>query len=93
MVVLRMVSNHQGQAITEYILLLSVVILAFTLLSSSLNRIGFAGKIVAMLAGPFAASYQYGHPKALGPGKGGPVMHPRVISDGNFRIFFSTNVK
>lgn len=79
--------NAEGQAITEYILLLSVVVFAFMAVARGVGRLDLQNKLVKMMSGSFAAAYQYGHPKVKGPDNGGPSMHPRVVTNGNFRIF------
>jgi hypothetical protein len=85
-----MTRNARGQATTEYILLLSALVSFFVTVSGLISRMQIPKKMVQMISGPFLATYQYGHPKVKGPDNGGPIMHPRIVSDGNFRIFFGT---
>lgn len=82
--------NQSGQATTEYILLLSVVVGFYILVAGTIKRFGIAEKIMRPVIGPFAAAYQYGHPLAKGYEDGGPKNHPRIYGgEGNFRIFLN----
>jgi hypothetical protein len=82
-------SKEEGQAILEYILLLSIVTGFFVMLMSGLGKFDVGGKLMKPLSSDFAHAYRYGHPKALGYDDGGPLKHPRAI-DGtdSFRIFY-----
>ncbi len=82
--------QSQGQALVEYILLISAVVSIFITVSGLINRMDIPKKMVQLISGPFSAAYQYGHPKVKGPDQGGPLMHPRIESDGNFRLFFGS---
>ncbi len=85
--------NNQGQAMTEYILIIAVTVSFFVMLSSMISRIGLAKRLTSAITGPFAAAYQFGHTKAKGYDNGGPIYHPRVIGgENNFRLFFGTSV-
>lgn len=86
--VISIAMNEEGQATTEYILLIAALVSIFVVISAMIGKMDFPGKISKIVTGPFAATYQYGHPKVLGPNQGGPVMHPRFETGGNFRIFF-----
>ncbi len=80
-------AGEKGQAATEYILLLAVIFSIFMTITGLLGQRNLSRKFIDTLSGPFAAAYQYGHVKTKGPNNGGPLMHPRVESGGNFRIF------
>jgi hypothetical protein len=80
-------AGETGQAATEYILLLAVIFSIFLMITGLLGQQNLSRKFIDTLSGPFAAAYQYGHVKVKGPNNGGPSMHPRVESGGNFRIF------
>lgn len=87
-----MVRNERGQAVTEYILLLSIIVAAFMLLSKGLTDIGLSKKLLTPVKEDFARAYRYGHPKAKGFDDGGPENHPRAYTGGsnnNFRLFIN----
>jgi hypothetical protein len=87
-----MVKEEEGQAVTEYILMMASIVSLYLLLTAGLVRIGLAKKLMRPLTEQFAATYQYGHPKAKGYDNGGPEFHPRAVSSSgqnNFRIFFN----
>ena len=82
------VQSERGQAITEYLLLVSVIVSAALLVMRAFNRANVQGLLMKPLQGPFAAAYQYGHPQAKGNDNGqSPEKHPRFDDGGNFRIF------
>lgn len=83
--------NQSGQAITEYVLLIAVITGLFVTVHQALQQSGFGARLLDPLRGEFAATYQYGHPKAKFNGQDfdGAEMHPRVTSPGNFRIFIN----
>lgn len=83
------IGNEEGQAITEYMILLSTVIAAFLLLLGFINKWGLAGKLSSPLQQSFARAYQYGAVDAYGYDDGTPKRHPRVNANGNFRIFIN----
>lgn len=85
-------NDQQGQAITEYLLLLSIVAGFFFLLSKGIVDSGLMAKLLKPLKTDYAMAYKYGHPKAKGYDEGGPKNHPRADPEGNgdnnnFRIF------
>ncbi len=81
--------NQEGQAITEYILLLAVVTSVAAIILGSFKKLGLADTLASPIKNNFARSYQYGHPEALGYEDGGPKFHPRAVEGGtNFRIFY-----
>lgn len=86
-----LVKNEEGQAITEYILLLAIIVGFVFVVFRGLDQMGFARKLTRPIHEEFARAYQYGHPRALGPDDGGPRHHPRFLSgdDTNFRIFIN----
>lgn len=87
-----MVKDEEGQAVTEYVLMLASIVSLYLLLTAGLVRIGLAKKLMMPLTTQFAAIYQFGHPKAKGYDNGGPEFHPRVSSPGgqnNFRLFLN----
>jgi hypothetical protein len=80
--------KDSGQAVLEYILLLTLVVSLFGVIASSLGKFDIGGKLLGPLSGDFAHAYRYGHPKALGYDDGGPKKHPRANGGDNFRIFY-----
>jgi hypothetical protein len=85
---------QSGQALLEYILLISIVTSFFVILMDGLGKVDLVKKIMAPLSGDFAHSYRYGHPKALGYDDGGPRKHPRATGPGeNIRIFYAKSPK
>ena len=90
----RQTNAQEGQAVVEYILLLSVVVLFFVLITQGIARMGITPKLMASLTGPFANTYKYGHPKAQGFDEGAPKFHPRIFGgEENFRLFFNPDSK
>lgn len=81
--------SESGQAIVEYILMMSVVVMGFMLLSRGLVKIKFAEKMMSPITGTYARTYQYGHPKGKGYDDGGPENHPRARGGNNFRLFLN----
>ena len=87
-----LINSQSGQATTEYILLIAVVVTIFMLVTSGLSRIGAAQMLTTPITGPFAAAYQYGRVDAKGWDNGGsPENHPRADGGtGNFRLFLGS---
>jgi len=91
---MKILRNQQGQAVTEYILLLSIVVGFYLIISQSMARFGLTKKLVKPIQVNFAATYRYGHPKARGSDEGSPRYHPRYYGgENNFRIFASPEAK
>ena len=86
--------NESGQGVTEYILLLGVVVSVFMLLAKGMSSAQVTQKLLTPINQGFAHAYQYGHPKARGPAEGGPSFHPRYTKgENNFRIFINPEFK
>jgi len=82
--------DEQGQAVLEYILLIAIIVGFYMAVTVGMSKIGLAKKLMLPITGAFAATYQYGHPKAKGYDNGGPTYHPRAEGgENNFRIFFN----
>jgi hypothetical protein len=82
--------NESGQAVTEYILMVAVVVGLFLAVETALTKTGLNATMMTPLTKNYYFTYKYGHPKALGydeAAQGGPSMHPRITTPGNFRIF------
>jgi hypothetical protein len=88
---LKLVRNEEGQAFTEYILLIAIIVGFYLSITAGMARIGLAQKLMAPITGAFAATYRYGSPTAKGYGDpGGPINHPRIEQgSNNFRIFYN----
>src|SRR4051794_33120519 len=82
--------GEQGQAVTEYILLIAIIVSFYMMVTAGLSKMDLANKLMLSITGPFAAAYRYGHPKAKGYDNGGPSYHPRAEGgENNFRLFFN----
>lgn len=89
-----MKDSESGQAVIEYILLLSIVVSIFIVVSRGLSRAGMTKMLMKPLRENFARAYQYGHPEALGVDDGGPKNHPREVNGENsFRLFINPQKK
>jgi hypothetical protein len=89
---------RSGQAITEYVLLLAMVVGLYSLLLKGLTQSGMLDRLKTPLEKDFKYTYQYGHPKARGQGDdGGPKYIPQLLTDGktdpDFRIFINPPIK
>lgn len=84
--------NESGQAVTEYLLLLLVVVSAYMAIAGFVTNYGLASKLTSPITNDFAHAYQYGRPDALGfDDPGGPKNHPRIPDQGdrNIRMFIN----
>jgi hypothetical protein len=78
---------ESGQATTEYILILGVVVFLFVQVLKWVRESNFTAKVLNPIQTQFANTYQYGSPKAELQNNE-YKNHPRVFTQGNFRIFF-----
>jgi hypothetical protein len=83
------VNRKAGQAITEYILLLAILISIFTMFMKGLTDTGALLALKKPLEKDFKFTYQYGHPEARGQNDGGPKFIPQHHDPQNFRIFIN----
>lgn len=82
-------SDTQGQAIVEYILLLSTIVAVYATLISWVGRFGLSQKLITPISRDFAKTYQFGDPKADGF-DGEPKHHPRISDcEECFRLYFN----
>jgi hypothetical protein len=82
--------RQEGQALIEYLILISIVIGVYLILAKGLVETKLAEKMTAPIRDGYASAYRYGHPKAKGFSDGGPENHPRARGgNNNFRIFFN----
>ena len=78
-----------GQAVTEYILLLAILVSVYTALLNGLMDSGAIDALKKPLEKTFAYTYRYGHPDARGQDDGGPTGIPQHHDSANFRIFIN----
>jgi len=83
------VKNRSGQAVIEYILLLSVIVSLYSLVINLMSSSNAFTMMKKPLEKDFAYTYRYGHPKARGQENGGPKYIPQVDGGQNFRIFIN----
>jgi hypothetical protein len=85
------VKKQSGQATVEYVLLLSIVVTVFLLVSRGIAQTQLVTKLMTPITGDYAKAYQNGHYKASAPDdQGGAVKHPRVVgAPESFRIFYT----
>ena len=86
----RVRSDQVGQGLTEYILLLAIVMILASIVKNALSRIQIADSLLAPITKEFRYVYQYGHSEARGLDEGGPKKHPRAVEgEGSFRLFLN----
>ncbi len=87
--------RESGQAVIEYVLLVSMVVGFYVIAINTLKKIGVSDHLLSPLKNEFRRAYQYGHPKAKGLDEGEAEMHPREVfpEDKNFRIFMNPGKK
>jgi hypothetical protein len=87
--------ENLGQAITEYLLLISFVVGFYLIISLGLKKLDLEFKLTLPIKAAFASAYRYGHTQAKGYDDGGPINHPRaeVVGENNFRIFYNPDIK
>ena len=86
--------NQNGQAVTEYILLLAILVSLFTLIMNTLMQSSVLDMLKAPLEKGYKYTYQYGHPDARGQDNGGPKYIPQQHDlSQNFRIFINPPIK
>ncbi len=85
-----MIRNTSGQTLTEYVLLLSVVVSSFYILNIGLSKMEIGKKFTKSITESFSNAYRNGHVKGKGYEDGGPEYHPRARAGGtNFRLFIN----
>jgi len=83
------IKNRSGQAVIEYILLLSVIVSLYSLVINLISSSNAFDAMKKPLEKDFKYTYRYGHPKARGQEDGGPKYIPQVNEGQNFRIFIN----
>jgi hypothetical protein len=82
-----------GQAVVEYILLLSAIVAIYVTIISWVNSFGLMQKLVTPLTRDYAKTYQFGDPKADGF-DGEPKRHPRISGcEECFRLFINPEIR
>jgi hypothetical protein len=81
--------SEAGQAITEYLMLLLIVLILAGVIREGMRRYQLADRIAAPINKGFAYAYRYGDVNARGFDDGGPRKHPRARGDGSFRLFLN----
>ena len=88
-----MAVNHRdesGQAVIEYVILMSVIVSIFVTVSGWANRYGLAQKMMTPISRDFAKAYQMGDSQAAGTDGGSPKRHPRMNGcEDCFRLFIN----
>lgn len=88
--------SEQGQAITEYLLLLLILAISGAAVMRGIRGFGIGDRLTNWLTGSYRSSYTYGHPKAKGPNEGGPRFLPLATGgrgEGNGRLFISPEAR
>ncbi len=86
--------DQSGQAMLEYVLLLSVIVGCVFLLREGIARFDVGDRLLRPLSESYARAYKYGHPKAQGFDEGEPKNHPRIeTGENNFRLFLNPGQK
>lgn len=85
--------DESGQSVTEYMLLVVMLISFFFVMYQALEQLGISEMMTAPIREDFARAYRYGHPEAKGFEEGTPENHPRITpatgGNTNFRIFIN----
>jgi len=83
--------DADGQAVLEYLILVSTVVAAYLMVAQGLAKIGLMQVLMRPIANDFAMAYKYGNVKAKGYDEGTPQNHPRIDDHGpgDFRIFIN----
>jgi hypothetical protein len=86
--------SESGQATTEYVLLLVIIVSAFVAFAAALSKLKLDQALMKPLTQGFAHAYRYGAVNATGPeDPQGAFNHPRfpVPVGENFRLFINPN--
>jgi hypothetical protein len=87
------IKRKSGQAITEYILLLGILVSLYSLFLRLLSDTKIADRIKSRLEKDYQYTYRYGHPEARGPDDGGVKNIPQHDPIDDFRIFINPPIK
>lgn len=81
--------TQSGQAMVEYIILLSMVVVIYTIIGRALGAMKLDEALLKTVKSDYVRAYKYGHPKAEGPDEGTVKKHPRMKGSESFRIFIN----
>ena len=86
--------GQSGQAVLEYILLLSFIVTGYVIVARFFTQSGITQKLTSPITVTFAKTYQFGDPRAKSFEDGAPDFHPRAIGgQDSFRIFINPRVQ
>ncbi len=84
------VKSESGQSLVEYILLLMIVVSAYTAIMKLLGNTPVLTALKKPFTQDYKYTYDYGHADARGQSDGGPIYIPQCsAADQNFRIFIN----
>lgn len=86
---MELIRNESGQAATEYILILTIIVSFYMALVTVVDKAKLGERLMGPIVGSYAATYKYGNPKAKGFDEGTPENHPRAVIDGKVRLFIN----
>lgn len=81
--------NESGQAVTEYVLILSIIVMFYMAMMSMIDRLHLGERLAGPIVGSYANTYKYGNPTAKGFDEGTPENHPRAVIGGKVRLFIN----
>lgn len=85
----KLAKNESGQAVTEYVLILSIIVMFYMGIMTVVERMNLAERLAGPIVGSYARTYKYGNPKAKGFDEGTPENHPRAVVGGKVRLFIN----
>ena len=82
-------SGESGQAVTEYVLILGIIVAAYMAMMTMVDRLRLGEKLMGPIVGSYARTYKFGHPEASGFDEGTLKRHPRATESGEVRLFIN----
>ncbi len=79
---------ESGQALTEYVLLVALIALAYLLVVRQFRALQLADRLLDPIRERYATIYRFGHPQAKPPEEGG-AFHPRIPQGNTIRLFIN----
>lgn len=79
--------SNKGQATTEYVLLMAVVLSFYLMIAKGIGRIGVAQKLMSPVTVEFASAYQYGKVPSRRDRTSGDLLRP--LNNSQFRVFLN----
>jgi hypothetical protein len=83
----RIEAQVAGQATTEYILLMAVVVSFYLLVAKAIGQLGVAQKLMSPITSEFASAYRYGKIPSRTDSTQGDLLRP--LSEAKFRVFLN----